>query len=378
MTIRILHIVGIMNRGGLENLIMNIYRNIDRKKVQFDFLVTREEKGVFDEEIKELGGVIFNIPNIKDVGYIKYIKNLREFFKNHSEYKVIHCHRDALCSVYLKQARKVNVPIRIAHSHNTKLVEPKGLKGKCNILVKEYFRKSTTKYATHYFACGREAGEWLFGKNNKVKVINNGVDLNKFIYSEEIRREIRNQIGIEENILVIGNVARFSLQKNHEYLINIFKEINDKIPESKLLLIGGGPLEKQIRDKVERLGLEKNVIFMGVRNDVNALLMGMDIFLMPSLFEGLPVSMIEAQATGLHCMISDTITTEVDLGLGLVEFLPLDNTEKWISSIENIYVELMNRQNNRKSKNEYIVERGYDIKNISQKLTKFYVESYNS
>lgn len=373
--IRVLHIVGIMNMGGIENLLMNVYRKIDKEKVQFDFLVTREEDGVFDEEIRSLGGKIYNIPAMSKIGYVRYKKRIYRFLKQNYEYKIVHCHRDALCSIYLKQAKKAKIPVRIAHSHNTKLIEPNTIKGKINLLIKNYFKLFTNMYATEYFACGYEAGIWLYGAkiaNQKVKIINNGIDTGEYKYNRAIAKEIRESLGIKDDTLVIGHVGRFELQKNHRFLIEIFMQIVKKVPESKLLLIGQGSLEPDIRKQVKIANLEEKVVFLGIRNDVNKLLMGMDVFVFPSLFEGLPVSLIETQASGIKSIISDTISKEVDLKYGLISRIPLNNINKWVEEIMSVSSANVE---SRELANSKIKQSEYEIMNTVSFLENFYINS---
>lgn len=378
--IRILHIVGIMNMGGLENFLMNVYRNIDRNKIQFDFLVTREEKGIFDEEIKVLGGYIYDIPKMEIVGYNKYSKILYDFFKNHNEYKIVHCHRDALCSVYLKQAKKANIPVRIAHSHNTDIIEDKNFKGYIKILTKNILKKKVNKYATNFFACSREAGLWLFGKriaNEDLVIIKNGINLKKYEYSKNIAENIRSELNIDKETFLIGHVGRFDLQKNHKFLVDLIKEVNKSIDNYKVCLVGDGHLKAEIINLVKQYRLEDKFLFLGIRNNVNELMMAFDLFLFPSLFEGLGIVLIEAQSTGLKCLISDNIPREVDMNLGLVQFLNIDNKNEWIDRICYTYKN-RNRlciNSSRSSTLKKVKEYGYDIFDVSNYLTEFYIEA---
>lgn len=366
--------------GGLENLIMNIYRNIDREKIQFDFLVTREEKGIFDEEIKALGGKIYNIPHMSKVGYKKYTSILYNFFKEHSEYRIVHCHRDALCSIYLNQARKANIPVRIAHSHNIRLSETRDIKGIITTLIKKCCMPFTVKNATHHFACSKDAGEWLFGKkiaNEKLQIINNGIDTKKYIYDEKISRKIRSELNISKETLLIGHVGRFDIQKNHDFLIDIVNELKLDIPDFKLCLVGEGRLKVDIKEKIKRLNLEDNVIFLGIRNDINELMMAFDIFTFPSLFEGLGIVLIEAQATGLKSLTSDQVPKEADMNVGLLDFLPLDNIEHWINEIKIISENKQKLREDRCSKQNLIINNGYDIFTTTSYIQDFYIESFN-
>lgn len=374
--IRVLHIVGIMNMGGIENLLMNIYRNIDREEIQFDFLVTREEKGIFDDEIKSLGGNIYNIPHMSSVGVLKYKKILFEFFKEHKEFRIVHCHRDALCSIYLKQAKKAKIQVRIAHSHTIKLAEGKGAKGIMNTLIKRYFMLFTRYSATDYFACSKDAGKWLFGQkiaNNKLNVIKNGININKYIYSQKIALEIRQKLGVSDNTFLIGHVGRFELAKNHTFLVDIFEQLQKEISNVELCLVGDGSLIEEIKRKVNKLGIQDKVKFLGIQNNINELMMAFDTFLFPSLFEGLGIVAIEAQATGLPCVVSNEIPKEVDLGLGIIHFIDLANCKIWVNKIQDIMISILKRTNSRTSDKKTIVEKGYDIEQTIIWMQRFYL-----
>lgn len=358
--------------GGLENFLMNVYRKIDRNKIQFDFLVTREEKGIFDNEIKSLGGKIYNIPKMELVGYNKYSKTLYEFFKSHTGYKVVHCHRDALCGVYLKQAKKANIEIRIAHSHSTSIIENENLKGKLKIVTKNILKKSINKYSTDFFACSYEAGKWLYGSEVAGKmlvVIRNGIDLEKYKYDESISSQIRKDLGIDKDTFLIGHVGSFGLPKNHKFLVEIIKELDKKIGNFKICLVGDGYLKNEIESLVKEYKLEDKFLFLGIRNDVNKLMMAFDLFLFPSLFEGLGIVLIEAQATGLKCLVSDKVSKEADMNCDLVEFLPIDNTNVWCESIID-----KTNNSNRSMYYECVKENGYDISDVANILTNMYFD----
>lgn len=373
--IRILHIVGLMNMGGIENFLMNVYRNIDRNKIQFDFLVTREEKGTFDEEIMNLGGKIYNIPKMETVGYNKYSKILYEFFKSHSEYKIVHCHRDSLCAIYLKQAQKAGINVRIAHSHTTSIIEEKNLKGYIKLIIKKVSKIFIKNYATDFFACSKEAGLWLFGSkiaNEKLVIIRNGIDLRKYKYDKHIDSDIRSELGITENTFLIGHIGRFDLPKNHKFIVETIRELNKKIDDYKVCLVGDGILKNDISKIVKNYGLDDKFLFLEARNDVNKLMMAFDLFLFPSLFEGLGIVLIEAQATGLKCLISDTIPKEADMNLGLIKSLSLNKMKTWI---ELIVKEYQSKIINYKSHNRIIKERNDKLNHYDVHIIKNILES---
>ena len=292
--IRVLHVVNIMNRAGLETMIMNLYRNIDRTKVQFDFLTHNTNSGDYDDEIKELGGRIFTVAS-RRLGIMKNRRQLMEFFKKHTEYKIIHVHVSSLSYITpLKIATKANVPTRVIHSHSSR--PPKGSIHK---VLHMFNQRKINKYATNYFACSDVAAMWLYGNGLyyklDIKLINNSINAMEYSFDTKIRERIRKELDIS-NKLVVGHIGRFQEPKNHKFLIDIFKKIHNFYPNSALMLLGNGELEDEIRRKVKKLGLEKSVMFMGVRSDVPNLLQAMDIFVFPSLYEGLPLTLVEAQA----------------------------------------------------------------------------------
>jgi len=318
--IRIAHIIGKMMSGGVESVVMNYYRHIDRTRVQFDFIIDDDSTIVPVEEIESLGGRIFKIPPYqKPFAYHKALKQLliRE------NYRIVHSHINTLSVFPLFAAKRANTPVRIAHSHST------AGKGEFARNILKYTLRPFSKiFPTHYCACSEYAGRWLFGDKlydrGMVNLVKNAIDLSKFRLDPLVRDAVRRELGVE-NRLVIGHVGRFMKQKNHSFLIDIFEQVHLRNPDSVLVLIGEGELEFEIRAKVERLGLADSVRFLGVRDDVQRLLMGMDLFLLPSLYEGLPVVGIEAQACGLPVVASDTVTSEIKV-LDNFVFISLDSS----------------------------------------------------
>ena len=362
--IRILQVIGRMNRGGAESMIMNIYRKIDRTKIQFDFVVHTDSICDFDDEIKSLGGEIYNCPRFTGTNIVSYIKFWNEFFKEHREYKIIHGHIGSSASIYLKIAKKKGL-FTIAHSHRGGF--DTGIKG----TMYRVFSYPTRFIADYFFACSESAGISRYGKrvvNNKTifSVLKNAIDVNQYVFSEEIRYKKRKELNLE-NKFVIGHVGRFDKAKNQEYLVEIFRLIAEKQKNVMLLLIGDGELKSYIIEKVKNYGLEDRVIFTGVRSDVNELLQAMDIFVFPSIYEGLPVTVIEAQAAGLLCIISDTITDEVCI-TPLVQKLPIGKGPiAWAKNIE-----LLNK-NIHENFSSKIKNCGYDINTSVLSLEKFYL-----
>ncbi len=304
--IRVLHIVAGMMRAGLETMLMNYYRRIDRTRIQFDFLEHTLEETAYDDEIRQLGGRVFKLPRANPLspGYYAAEKNF--YRSHHREYTIVHSHLNCLSGLVLSFAKSAEIPVRIAHSHNTD--EERNLR----YPVKMYYRSRIPKVATDLMSCGLDAGKWLFGAR-PFSVLNNPVDTGDFAFNAENRKVARALLQIEDEALAIGHIGRFFEQKNHDYLIEIFAEISKRRPDARLLLAGDGPLRDRIENKVKAMGLEQSVSFLGVSDRIPELLSAMDVFLLPSLFEGFPVTIVEAQASGLPCFISDTITKECAL-----------------------------------------------------------------
>ena len=351
-----------MERGGLESMLMNYYRYIDREKIQFDFLVHRQERAAYDDEIEAMGGKIYRLPRL--VPWSKaYLTALNRFFDEHPEYRIVHVHQDCLSSVILKAAQQHNIPVRIAHSHNAN--QDRNLK----YPIKLWCRRSIPRCATHLFACGKDAGDWMFG-GASYQIINNAIDTTAYTYDTNKRVELRRQLGLADE-LVIGHVGRFNPQKNHPFLLDIFAALLKKESNAVLLLVGGGEGMSQIREKAQKLGIAEHVHFLGVRSDVADLMQAMDIFVLPSLYEGLPVTMVEAQAAGLPCIISDKVPPECILTEGLVDIMTLSaSPEAWAEKI------LAKRAIPRTDRRAEIAAHGFDITTETVKLQEFYLKAY--
>ncbi|MCR5492936.1 MAG: glycosyltransferase family 1 protein [Streptococcus sp.] len=351
--IRILHCVNDMHRAGLETMLMNYYRNIDRTKIQFDFLTHRPYRSDYDDEIESLGGKIYYAPRLYPQNYPAYFKWMRKFFKEHPEYKIVHSHIDTMSYLPLLAAKKAGVPIRIAHSHNTSL--DKDFK----YLLKQYFRFRINSVCTHRLACGKEAGEFLFG-NRDFKVIPNAIDAEKFYFNKDLRDEKRKELGIKSEF-VIGHVGRLSYQKNHKFLIRIFNELLKKEPESLLLLVGVGDKEGELRNQIKNLGIEDKVRFLGNRSDVNELYQAMDVFVMPSFFEGIPVVGVEAQFANLPCIFSDKVPKEVKFNKKTT-FVSLNSSvEDWVGLIEKKKQTVRNSNKADLQNSQYEIRKAYSI-----------------
>ena len=357
--LRVLQVVTIMNRGGLETMLMNYYRKMDRTKIQFDFMVHRQQKGHYEDEILQLGGRIHRMSQIKPGNYGLYFQQLKQFFKEHSNYKIVHSHINENSSFVLAAAKQAGVPCRIAHSHLSDL----GIDIKLPFRL--YARFAMKDNPNHYFACSENAGRWLFGSKKPIKIMNNAVDVEKLQFNAEARALKRAELGLD-NKFVIGHIGRFDKQKNHTFLIDIFKTLYEKERSATLVLVGDGALKKEMERKVLQLGIENNVLFLGVREDIPELLQAFDLFLFPSLFEGLAVVLIEAQAAGLPIIASDTISKEANI-TGKITYMPLQHKPaQWAEQI-------LLAAKEREATASQIVEKGYDSSTMVKWLTHYYM-----
>ncbi len=362
--IRVLHSVSNMDRGGIETMLMNYYRNIDRTKVQFDFIQNKAKPGDYDDEIKSMGGRIFIGPGLKPNNYPEYLKFIDRILLENPNIKILHAHNEGMAFYPLSSAKKSGLRVRIAHAHNTRII--RDYKWPFKIVCKAMI----PYVANHYWSCGTDAGIYYFGKNrweNKGKILHNAISPDNFRFNNETRKRIREEYGLTDKF-VIGHVGRFNLQKNHLRLIEIFREVVNKNSNARLLLIGTGELEIATKNKVLEYGLGDKVLFLGLRSDVSDLYQAMDVFVMPSLFEGLPVVGIEAQASGLDCIYSDKITKEA-LILPTSEFVSLKNSNSHWADI------ILNRdaaEEKREKAFEFVCDAGYDIRSEAKKLEKIY------
>lgn len=359
--IRILHIVTIMNLGGIETLLMTIYRDIDKEKIQFDFLVHRKEKGFFDDEILEIGGKIHRIIPLSPLTILSYYKQFKKILID-NKYQIVHSHLNANSAITLGLAKKIKVKNRIAHSHIDKE------EGK-SVFLKKILKKHVNKVATKRFACSIKAGEWLF-QNEDFVVFKNAIKSSEFEFSKVNRNIIRENLGIDTKCTVVGNIAVFRKQKNHQFIIEVFKEFSDIYEgNAKLLLLGDGDLREEIESEIRKLNLKDKVILAGFIGNANEYLSAMDLFLFPSLFEGLGIAVVEAQANGLPVLMSDVIPKEA-IVTDLVEVESLDVSSKiWAKKLFEI-------SKNKYDRNSYIkdvVEKGYDINENTDKLLQFYL-----
>lgn len=366
---RVLNLITSLDRGGAETMIMNYYRHMDRTKVQFDFLVNREQIGAYEDEIRSLGGRIYRMGPMYPGQFNKYKKDFRNFLRSRPEYKIIHSHLEERSYFPLRIAKEEGVPIRIAHAHNVY----RGFNAKT--IFRDYFRFRLPPYPTHKFACSTEAAIWLYGHNalehNEISIINNAIDTNIYTFSLKKRIEMRKKLNLGES-LVLGNVGRLAVQKNQQFLIDVLACIKKTNPNTKLLILGEGQLEKDLRGRAASKGVADDVIFPGSVPNVADYLQAMDVFLFPSLFEGLGISLIEAQAMGLPSFASDTITRSVNIS-GQVRFLPLQSgAESWATEI------LHHSHEERFSPKNMLTQHHYDIANEALKLQRFYLKAANN
>lgn len=369
---KVLHIIGSMNRGGAEQLIMSIYREIDLEKYQFDFAVQTDKFAYFDQEILDLGGRIFSQPSPSIFGILKYVNSLINIIKKHGPYDCIHSHVFSFSGLVLFVGKIMKVPVRIAHSHTTN--DNKGF-SIYRTFYKRIMRKLILNSATNLVGCSKEACISLFGENAFKKgmaiVLPNAIKIDSFQNIDNGRNDLREELNIPLSSKIVGHVGRFSKQKNHDFLINVFYEILKKIPDTHLVLVGDGDL----KEKMERLVSEKRIAqyvhFLGLRDDVPQIMSSLDLFLFPSLYEGLGIVLIEAQAAGIPCLISNNLPSEADIGLGLIKSLDLTSEPKvWAIHAINI----MNTSNpvSWEVRNAALKKNGYCIESTVNQLVKIY------
>ena len=360
---KVLCLIGSMNTGGAETFLMKVYRAIDTTKYQMDFCVNVKEKGYYDDEIESRGGRIYRIPS-KSENIKEFKKSLTDIIQKEKYEYVFRITSNCAGFMDLKIAKKAGAKVCSGRSSNSS--DGNSIKAK---IVHRLGRWLYGKYVDVKFAPSVLAAEYTFGKKayrkGQVELLHNGVDLNVFKFDEEDRKAIREEFNISDEKVLVGHVGRFMTQKNHSFLIEIFSEIKKQNTNAVLMLVGGnGDLEGQVRAKIAQLGLDGSVIFTGVRSDIPKIFSAMDVFVFPSLYEGMPNTVIEAQATGLPCVIADTITREADI-TGLVQYLPLkDTSEKWAS------VALSAISKERKNTKSDFINNKYDIESVAQEFVR--------
>lgn len=351
---------GLMDRGGVSSVMMNYYKHFDLTKIHVDFLVHGNEEGERDAEIIARNGRIFRVPPKSKNPMKNYIK-ITEILKK-EDYDIVHAHADSGNAYILKIAKKCGVLVRISHSHNTYYT----IHNKLRIWINDLQKKRIKKYATQLWACSQMAANWLYGKNQDVKIIYNAIELDKFKYSKQYCEEIRDKFRLHDRY-VIGMIGRLDYQKNHKFALQLIDEIRKDRSNVVLLIIGDGCLRKKLEDQVELLQLQSNVIFCGQVDDIYKYYSAIDLLIMPSLFEGLPVSIVEAQCAGVPCVISDNITREVAV-LNNVRYLPLEDTEKWKDYVLNTKDTVIRDENGILE----LKQAGFNISTEAEKLQNIY------
>lgn len=365
--IRILHIGMSSNPGGVENFVMNIYRKIDKNKVQFDFLVDHDyPKIAYEDEILSLGGKIYREYYRRKEIFNPTRKSIKQFFGEHPEISGVHMHANTLNPMFkvLEIAKKINLPVRILHSHNSGYMKKLKLK---DFLYEKYAKLKIRGTTTDLLACSNDAGKWMF-KGKKYTVINNSIELEKYVYNSEKREQVRNDVGIAGDEILVGTVTRLNFQKNPMFLARTFVELCNLNSNYKLLVIGDGELKDEIKKFFEEKRVSQKVIFLGSVENVSEYLSAMDIFVFPSKFEGFGIALLEAEVSGMNCYASDTVPKEIKCTENLT-FLSLEEGEKrWAEKI-NSGALIDNRKIDLKAFNKYSIE-----KNISE-MEKIYVRN---
>lgn len=357
-TVRILCVFACLDRGGAETMCMNLYRHIDKEKVQFDFIKHVPDTGEYEAEIRRLGGQIYIAPRYRIYNHREYCTWWRKHLKNHPEHKVVHGHFITAAAVYFRIAKQMNCKT-IAHSHSTK---PRG--NMFQQIVKKWYVRGVKKYSDYCFACSDLAGKRAFSKG--FSVLKNAIDVERFKYDSREIVMLRDKFGLKEKTFVVGTVGSLSAAKNPFGMIEIFKAIHRRKSDAKLLWVGDGGMREEIERKLEEDGLKNSVIMTGVREDVGRLMQAMDVFIFPSLWEGLGIAAIEAQAAGLPCFISDTVPREVAI-TELCTFLPNNKPEQWADAILAVDI------SGRKETSAQIKKAGYDIEDTSKQMEEFYL-----
>lgn len=361
--VRVLHYIGSLEFGGSQAFVMEIYRKIDREKLQFDFVTFPNERGEFYDEIIRKGGKVYECPQYNGKNHRLFVKWWRAFFEEHPEYRILHGHIRSVASIYIPIAKKKGV-ITIVHSHSTS--NGNGIIGKIKDLLQFLVRKE----ADYLFACSDAAGMWMFGKNVKkqknYKMIPNAIDSERFAYNSEKRKQLRLKLGLDGKF-VIGTVGRLTLPKNHSFLIDVFYEIHKERKNAILLLVGDGELKPQLQNQVRKYNLQDFVVFAGSKSNTQDYYQVMDVFAFPSLWEGLGIVAIEAQCSGLPCVVSERIPQEADMKVGLFSVTSLESKEAWKKN-------LLQDQKERKSQIDAIKKSGYDVVENAIKLQEFYIQ----
>ena len=364
--LRVLHSVSNMGRAGIETILMNYYREFDRSRIQFDFLANKPVPGEYDEEIREMGGRIFVSPGLNPVHFPRYRRFVADIIHSNPEIKIVHSHNEAMGYYALKSAKDAGIRVRIAHAHSTQIIRD------YKYPLKMVCKKLLPGAATDHWGCGRDAGIYYFGKerwNASGFILHNAIDVSRFAFRQESRERLRQLHGLEK-CFVMGHVGRFNVEKNHTRLLDILAEIAKTVPEARLVLIGNGEREQSVKEKARDMGIQDKVLFLGQMPDVSEWYQAMDCFVMPSLFEGLPVVGIEAQAAGLPCFFSDRVTDEILLPPETHRISLLADDAEWAREI----LTAKQSETDRAKGAEIIRQAGYDIHMEARRLQEIYLE----
>lgn len=367
--IRVLHVFGTTNLGGAESRVMDLYRSIDRSRVQFDFVTHTNEEGYFDREIIEMGGRIFHVPPFRVYNTFSYKRAFRMLFEEHPEFQVVHGHMTSTAAIYLPIAKKFGVRTTIAHARSAGV--DKGVKGYITSLL----RKTIYRKADVLFACSMLAGKAVFGddawNSGRVKFVPNAVDATKFQYNRIVREQVRKELELQDK-MVIGHVGSFRYAKNHEYLLKVFGAIKKLAAERNLhiepilLLLGDGELKETVRQQAEKMGLSKEVILLGNRDNIWKYYQAMDFVVFPSRYEGMPGTIVEAQVAGVRSLISDRISGDT-IFTDLVKQKSIDSDpDEWAKEVLDTWAY------ERTDYYEKALEAGFDVKEQAKKMMAFY------
>lgn len=366
--IKVLVLITAMDRAGAETMMMNYLRHIDRDKIHMDFVVNRKYESDYEREIKELGSEVYHLSPIYPHTVLKYKREFKRFLKEHPDYDVIHSNLEERSAYPLAIAKKSGIDLRIVHAHsNLKHVDIK-------YLFRLYLRKKLRGKYTHSFACSTGTAKWLFGDDKRTIIVRNAIDTDEFKFDPVKRKKAREELGLDDDTYLIGHVGRFSYEKNHKYLLKTFAEVNKMRPKSRLVLIGGGKnkseqqLKKEIIKTIDELNLKDKVIMLGVRDDMPYIMQAIDLFALPSISEGFPLTLMEAQALGLKCVVSDRVPKECNI-TGTVKYLPVHTSPEeaaWEALV------LKDKRVDPYEMNTKIKAAGYDIKTNAMWLERVY------
>lgn len=374
---KILQVVSAPHRGGAETMILNIFREVDHTEFQYDFISHMPVESDYDQEISSYGGSVIYIDSLGNSGFIKYVKLLKNVMLNYGPYDAVHCHTNLQASAVMLAAYLANVKIRISHSHNTTFFSNKNFKSTLFMFIA---KPMIRLFSTHFLACGREAGIAMYGRNTydqgKVEIFNNGINIESFVNTIDnntIRYETRDKLGIDKDCFVIGHIGRYHDQKNHEFIIEIAKELKKLKLYFKILLVGNGEKYEKIEKMIHDHNLADNVMQLGVRSDIPNLYAAFDVFILPSRYEGLPLVLIEAQAAGKMCIVSTAVTKDADMDVGRIKFIDVNNVNLWVETIQQ------HRTDHHKCDKDEIVKkitmRGYSASHNVHRLNSIYSDS---